>query len=76
LNLSDKNDEPKANNYQPITMIDLNKIVRKNILALKPYSSARDEFKGTADVFLDANENPFGTLNRYPDPNKREVISN
>ena len=54
-------------------MIDLNKIVRKNILALKAYSSARDEFKGTADVFLDANENPFGTLNRYPDPHQKEI---
>jgi len=48
--------------------------VRKNILQLKPYSSARDEFKGNADVFLDANENPFGSpvsegnYNRYPDP--------
>ena len=54
-------------------MIDLNKIVRKNILELKAYSSARDEFKGTADVFLDANENPFGTLNRYPDPHQKEI---
>ncbi len=54
-------------------MIDLNKIVRKNILELKAYSSARDEFKGTADVFLDANENPFGTLNRYPDPHQKDI---
>ena len=53
--------------------IDLTKIVRKNILELKAYSSARDEFKGTADVFLDANENPFGTLNRYPDPHQKEI---
>ena len=51
-------------------MIDLNKIVRENILNLKAYSSARDEFKGTADVFLDANENPFGTLYRFPDPHQ------
>jgi histidinol-phosphate aminotransferase len=35
---------------------------------LKPYSSARDEFSGSEGVFLDANENPYGTLNRYPDP--------
>ena len=52
---------------------DLNKLVRKNILALKPYSSARDEFKGNASVFLDANENGYGSpldddFNRYPDP--------
>lgn len=42
--------------------------IRKNILSLAPYQSARTEFTGTATVFLDANENPFGTLNRYPDP--------
>lgn len=49
-------------------MIDINTIVRPNILALKPYSSARDEFSGKEGIFLDANENPYGTLNRYPDP--------
>ena len=54
-------------------MFDLNKITRKNILNLKPYSSARDEFKGEATIFLDANENAFGSLtgenySRYPDP--------
>lgn len=49
--------------------MNLNKWVRPNILALKPYSSARDEFSGEAMVFLDANENPFnGPYNRYPDP--------
>ncbi|NRB62968.1 MAG: histidinol-phosphate transaminase [Saprospiraceae bacterium] len=43
--------------------------VRPNIRNLKPYSSARSEFKGQADIFLDANENPFETgMNRYPDP--------
>ncbi len=36
---------------------------------MKPYSSARDEFKGDADIFLDANENPYPSpYNRYPDP--------
>ena len=49
-------------------MFTLESKIRPNILALKPYSSARDEFKGTDAVFLDANENPFGDLNRYPDP--------
>lgn len=49
-------------------MFELEKQVRKNILELTPYSCARDEFKGEAEVFLDANENPFGELNRYPDP--------
>jgi histidinol-phosphate aminotransferase len=49
--------------------MQLEKIVRKNIAQLKPYSTARDEFKGQADVFLDANENPFANgFNRYPDP--------
>lgn len=48
---------------------DVSKWVRKNILNLKPYSSARDEFKGEAEIFLDANENPYSTaFNRYPDP--------
>ncbi len=56
-------------------MKNLNKIVRENILALAPYSSARDEFTGTEGVFLDANENPYGNLNRYPDPYQRELKS-
>lgn len=49
--------------------MNINQLVRPNILKMKPYSSARDEFKGKASVFLDANENPYDTgLNRYPDP--------
>src|SRR3954471_2365541 len=48
---------------------DLNALVRENVKRMKPYSSARDEFQGTASVFLDANENPYASLyNRYPDP--------
>jgi len=54
-------------------MFNLENIVRKNILALKPYSSARDEFSGKEGIFLDANENPFGELNRYPDPYQRDL---
>ncbi len=54
-------------------MFDLKALVRPNILTLKPYSSARDEFKGSEGVFLDANENPFGTLNRYPDSYQTEL---
>src|SRR5688572_8198973 len=47
----------------------INKLIRKNIQKLIPYSSARDEFKGDANIFLDANENPYPTsYNRYPDP--------
>ncbi|CAN5220393.1 histidinol-phosphate transaminase [soil metagenome] len=54
-------------------MFDLNALIRPNIRALKPYSSARSEFVGAAEVFLDANENAFGSpagdgMNRYPDP--------
>ncbi|MCT3918635.1 histidinol-phosphate transaminase [Elizabethkingia anophelis] len=52
---------------------NLENLVRPNILKLKPYSSARDEYKGSTGVFLDANENPFGNLNRYPDPYQKEV---
>ena len=47
----------------------LDTIIRANIKQMKPYSSARDEFNGDADVYLDANENPFENgYNRYPDP--------
>lgn len=54
-------------------MFNLNNIIRKNIKELVPYSSARDEFKGEASIFLDANENSYGSplnrnYNRYPDP--------
>ncbi|TDQ25675.1 histidinol-phosphate transaminase [Tenacibaculum caenipelagi] len=52
---------------------NLNKIIRPNIQKLKAYSSARDEFKGEAEVYLDANENPYGTLNRYPDPQQIKI---
>jgi len=55
-------------------MFELEKIVRKNVLKLKPYSSARDEFKGNASVYLDANENPFASnFNRYPDPHQLKL---
>lgn len=53
--------------------IDINKLVRQNILNLSPYSSARDEFSGTEGIFLDANENPNGSYNRYPDPHQTEL---
>lgn len=57
---------------------ELERLVRKNILGLKPYSSARSEFTGSAEVFLDANENSFGSTagnghNRYPDPLQTEL---
>jgi len=54
--------------------MDINKLVRANILQLKPYSSARDEFEGEASVFLDANENPYPSEhNRYPDPHQKQL---
>lgn len=76
--------ELKAKNYKvndsKNIMFDLNNILRENIKKLIPYSTARDEYKGTEGIFLDANENTFGSplllevegddmnLNRYPDP--------
>jgi histidinol-phosphate aminotransferase len=54
-------------------MIKIENIVRPNILELQPYFSARDEFSGEDGIFLDANENPFGELNRYPDPYQNEL---
>jgi len=54
-------------------MFDLNKITRAHIKDLKPYSSARKEYANDTGIFLDANENPFGQLNRYPDPEQNEL---
>ncbi|WP_435577966.1 histidinol-phosphate transaminase [Gilvibacter sp.] len=51
----------------------IKEVIRPDLLALKPYSSARDEYTGKDGVFLDANENPYGTLNRYPDPYQRAL---
>ena len=53
--------------------MEIRDLIRPHLLQLKPYSSARDEYTGKTGVFLDANENPFGTpggyrYNRYPDP--------
>ncbi len=59
-------------------MFDLEKIVRENIKCLTPYSSARKEFSGAGKVFLDANENSFGSplvknYHRYPDPLQTKI---
>jgi len=49
-------------------------LIRPNILRLKPYASARHDFSGYGEVFLDANENPYETgVNRYPDPLQLEL---
>jgi histidinol-phosphate aminotransferase len=57
---------------------NLNSLVRDNIKKMTPYASARHEFSGNASIFLDANENAFGSplpdnFNRYPDPFQMEV---
>jgi len=59
-------------------MFDLSQLLRENVRQLVPYSSARDDFKGEAQVFLDANENSLGSpltkwYNRYPDPHQWKV---
>jgi len=59
-------------------MFSLENLIRENIKRLRPYSSARKEFSGAAEVFLDANENSFGSpldvaYNRYPDPLQSRV---
>jgi histidinol-phosphate aminotransferase len=59
-------------------MYNINNLLRENIKKLTPYSSARDEYQGEASVFLDANENAYGSplaqqFNRYPDPLQYEV---
>ncbi len=59
-------------------MEKLRRLVRPHVLELETYSSARDDFNGVADIYLDANENPFGlvtseNLNRYPDPHQSKL---
>jgi histidinol-phosphate aminotransferase len=59
-------------------MTDISLLIRENIKKLVPYASARDEFSGTANIFLDANENSLGSpvspvYNRYPDPHQVEI---
>jgi histidinol-phosphate aminotransferase len=56
-------------------MVDIKKLVRENVIKLTPYSCARDEYKGNTGIFMDANENPYGNLNRYPDPYQKELKS-
>ena len=70
---------PAATTTLPPSLgFDLDQLVRPNIRAMKPYSSARDEFQGEAQVMLDANENSLGSVgpaqfNRYPDPLQRTL---
>lgn len=60
------------------SLFELKKIIRPHILTLAPYSSARDEYTGHTGIFLDANENPYGSVtdekfNRYPDPYQSDI---
>lgn len=56
-------------------MTEIDALVRENVRKLIPYSCARDEFTGKEGIFLDANENPYGFLNRYPDPYHKDLRS-
>ncbi len=54
---------------------DISSLLRANIAGLKPYSTARDEYKGSLGIFLDANENPYQNgYNRYPSPFQKEKV--
>lgn len=48
-------------------------LIQPHIKSLNPYSSAREDYQGDANIYLDANENPFGKLNRYPDPYQGKI---
>ena len=53
---------------------DIERLVRSEILAMTPYSTARDECEGSPEIFLDANENPYDNgFNRYPDPHQKKL---
>jgi histidinol-phosphate aminotransferase len=59
-------------------MFKIEAVIRPHILKLEPYSTARDDFKGEAEIFLDANENPHGSVvhgpfSRYPDPHQKRL---
>lgn len=56
-------------------MKDIAQLVRPNIAALQPYSTARDEYKGELGILLDANENPYDNgMNRYPSTALKEQL--
>ncbi len=69
---AEKNPELKAESFS----FSVNKLLRKDLRTFRPYASARHEFSGKAEVYLDANESPFETtLNRYPDPLQKKLKS-
>ena len=60
-----------------MTIEQVQQLIRPNILALKPYSTARDEYKGNIGIYLDANENPFENgYNRYPSTTLKAQVRN
>ena len=70
------NSKEKGDTKPEPQALSITSLVRSDLRSFEPYSSARDEFKGEANVFLDANENPFDTnLNRYPDPLQKALKS-
>ncbi len=71
---SDDNSKDDLAQLGEIKQTPISSLVRRDLKDFLPYSSARDEFEGTAEVYLDANENPFQTnLNRYPDPMQKDL---
>ena len=72
---SEGSEKTESSNFQfSIFNSQLNN-VRPNIAALKPYSTARDEYKGSIGIYLDANENPFDNgYNRYPSTALKEQV--
>ncbi|GIV36342.1 MAG: histidinol-phosphate aminotransferase [Cyclobacteriaceae bacterium] len=57
-----------------MTTFNIESLIRPHLLKITPYSTARDEYRGKAEVFLDANENPYpAAWHRYPDPHQAEL---
>ncbi len=71
-----ENSESSGNSNCQLSIVNCQlKNVRPNIAALKPYSTARDEYKGSIGIYLDANENPFDNgYNRYPSTALKEQV--
>ena len=68
------NDYKMNNGIATENQFNLSQVIRPHMHSIKPYSSARDEFTGRGEIWLDANENPFGLdINRYPDPHQQRI---
>ncbi len=74
MKINTENNKNSVYNTDNSRFAGISKLLRENIQSLEPYSCARDEFKGEASVYLDANESPFNApYNRYPDPLQRKL---